>query len=224
MQISTYQNNSAAAQKAAQHRSRQGSAADDDDAWSGYGDTLELESHDYGPENSTQVDNDAFASPNPAPIESPQVANEFAAAEARLNERGRILEERQRMQARRPNLVNLQHLNGGYGASSYMGPGGYAGSGYPGSGYPGSGYAGSGYRPSPYGRHVGGYRPHASAVPAVMDASHAADGYNLAGTTAAGYPPPVDPTTGQPYPLDSWGNPILPPGAELDAYGNIIYP
>lgn len=212
MQIQSFGHKSAAS-PAARHTINR-PTDDDDDGWSSLADTLEIESHDLGTTESTkEVSNDAFASPA-------AIKNEFAAAKKRLRERQTVLDAQQRQLANRPNPVNLQHLQGHHtpygsyrGGSTYGSQPQTYGSGYH------SRTWNSGY-PAP---------PVAANPPPVINAADGVNsfsvtsGYDSNALGANGLPIPVDPSTGLPVQVDAWGNPILPAGAQVDEYNNIVY-
>jgi hypothetical protein len=212
MQIQSFANKSAAP-GAARHTSNRPSD-DDDDAWSSLADTLEIESHDLGTTEATkEVSNDAFASPA-------AIKNEFAAAKKRLRERQTVLDAQQRQLANRPNPVNLQHLQGHH--NPYGTYGGNTAYGSTPQTY-GTGYHSRTWNnayPTP---------PVAANPPAVINAADGVNsfsvsaGYDPNAVAANGMPVPLDPATGLPVQLDSWGNPILPAGAQVDEYNNIVY-
>ena len=161
----------------------------DDDPWSGYGDTLEMELNTATPAASSPPEAQATACAEP---------DEFAAACARLQQRGDALQQRQLLHAaRRPQPLQryFPHLEQGHGYG--LGPRGYA--------------PAQPYTPAP--RAVQ-YAPPAAAhqmpapVPAVLNIE----------------PDPLTapPALALPYEIDAWGNPILPEGMDLDAWGNLV--
>ncbi|MFN8612564.1 MAG: hypothetical protein U0931_33800 [Vulcanimicrobiota bacterium] len=176
----------------------------DDDPWSGYGDTLEMEL------NSTSQAAPATAVTPPTATASSgaeqvyvetvdasagfEQVDEFAAAGARLHQRSQDLHQQHVLRSARRQVSNyFPHLEQGYGY-------GLSGRGYAPTHY---------YTPAPAPVH---YTPqpghHATpAVPQVINME-------------------PDPLVGQPqalpYEIDAYGNPILPDGMELDAWGNLV--
>ncbi|MBX3166913.1 MAG: hypothetical protein KF760_05860 [Candidatus Eremiobacteraeota bacterium] len=154
----------------------------DDDPWSGYGDTLEME---LTPNATATVSRPVACEPR---------EDEFAAAEARLQQRGQDLHQQHlRRTARRqqqaphyfPHLE--QGMNYGHGLS-------------------GRGYAPTHYYTPPPPPPVRYTPPVQHSPPAVIQVE----------------PDPLDPAQTLPYEIDAYGNPILPDGMELDAWGNLV--
>jgi len=173
----------------------------DDDPWSGYGDTLEMELTPTAATTNTSAGEETYAPTAQATIDQPiayeEPENEFAAAAGRLHQRGHdLLQQHVRQTARRQNPVPhyFPHLEQNLGF----------------------GHGGRGYAPSPYYTPAPTqvrYTPpppppvhHAPAVPQVIQVE----------------PDPQTPPQGLPYEIDAYGNPILPEGMELDAWGNLV--
>lgn len=158
----------------------------DDDPWSGYGDTLEMElntSSQAAPATTTT----ASSGPQQTYVQTVDASavdqvDEFAAAGARLQQRGQDLHHQTLMRsARRQVPQYFPHLEQGFGY----------------------GVAGRGYAPShqPPPVHYAP-QPHHQAPPQVISMQ-------------------PDPQA-LPYEIDAYGNPILPDGMELDAWGNLV--
>jgi hypothetical protein len=182
----------------------------DDDPWSGYGDTLEMELNTAPAQAATTTTATATPTPTPAPatqtytqtVEASACADqvdEFAAAGARLQQRGQDLHQQHLRSPRRQVPQYFAHLEQGYGY-------GVAGRGYAPTHY---------YTPSPapvqyvpqYHHQPPHHVPPASSVPQVITME----------------PDPLAPQQpALPYEIDAYGNPILPEGMELDAWGNLI--
>ena len=166
----------------------------DDDPWSGYGDTLEMElntvptsAETYSPQEVQATSNDFVSSEEP---------DEFTAAHARLNQRGQNLHQQQlRQVAHRPQHPPqyFPHLEQGYGLSGR----GYAPTHY--------------YTPAPRPVQYNPPSPVHHVAPTVPQF------INIE-------PDPLAPQQPQalPYEIDPYGNPILPEGVELDPWGNLI--
>lgn len=159
----------------------------DDDPWSGYGDTLEMELTPRTT-NSSAVSAETYV-----PAVEPE--NEFAAAGARLQQRGQELHQQHVRQAARrqqpvphyfPHLEQNLGLGGrGYGPTQYYTP-----------------------APTPVRHTPPPSVPahHAPAAPQVIQVE----------------PDPQALPQTLPYEIDAYGNPILPEGMELDAWGNLV--
>ena len=160
----------------------------DDDPWSGYGDTLEMELTPAAATTTAEA-----TTSQPIACEEPE--NEFAAAAGRLHQRGHDLYQQQvRQTARRQNPVPhyFPHLEQNLGFGNGLSGRGYAPSHY--------------YTPAPtpvrYTPPAPAPVQQAPAVPQVIQVE-------------------PDPQT-LPYEIDAYGNPILPEGMELDAWGNLV--
>ena len=180
----------------------------DDDPWSGYGDTLEMELNTGTPTTSspeTFATQEIQATSNPflelAATTCPEFAqtdyaepDEFAAAGARLQQRGDALTQRQLQHAaRRPQQPQqyFPHLEQGYGY----------------------GLGGRAYAPTPH--YTPAPRPVQYAPPTPVHQVPTV--INIEANPLAA--PEVE---ALPYEIDAYGNPILPPGMELDPWGNLI--
>lgn len=163
----------------------------DDDPWSGYGDTLEME---LTPKTSSP------AAPPPQPVACQPVENEFAAAQARLQQRSQELHQQHlRRTARRQQQAPqyFPHLEQGMN----FGPG-LSGRGY----LPAQYYTPQPQAPVRYAPPVQPPAPAHHAPPAVIQVE----------------PDPAAAPQTLPYEIDAYGNPILPDGMELDAWGNLV--
>ena len=164
----------------------------DDDPWSGYGDTLEME---LTPKAAAAASEETYQPTAEQPIACAEPENDFAAACARLQQRGQDLHQQHvRQTARRQNPVPhyFPHLENG---QSF------------GHGLTGRGYAPSHiYAPAPTPvRHTPPPPAPVHQAPAVPQVIQ------------------VEPDPqGLPYEIDAYGNPILPEGMELDAWGNLV--
>jgi len=170
----------------------------DDDPWSGYGDTLEMELNTVTPTASspeTFAPQEVQASANE--LVGCDQPDEFAAANARLQQRGDALHQRHLQHvARRPQQPPqyFAHLEQGYGY-------GLSGRAYAPTHYYTPGPRQVQYAPPPV-HHV------PTPVPAIINLE----------------PDPLVTPEVQalPYEIDAYGNPILPEGMELDPWGNLI--
>lgn len=156
----------------------------EDDPWSGYQETLELESTPRTGESvSAQALDALFDS---------QVADEFAAAEARLQARGQQLHEQQlAQQAQRQRVQQLMNNH------------------FPHLQTPGVNY------------HAGTL-PMTRTTPALVGVATTPFSSPQPARNPVAAPLMEQPST-LPYELDAWGNPILPEGASLDYWGQIVY-
>lgn len=167
----------------------------DDDPWSGYGDTLEMQLTPTSstPSKETCAQSVGATVAQPVACEGPE--NEFAAAGARLQQREQDLQQQHlRLAARRhvpqyfPHLE--QNVNFGHGLT-------------------GRGYAPThNYTPSAPAVRYTPPTPaqHTPVVPQVIQVE----------------PDPLASPQTLPYEIDAYGNPILPDGMELDAWGNLV--
>ncbi len=160
----------------------------DDDPWSGYGDTLEME----------LTPKAAAPAAAPAPVACAPREDEFAAAQARLQQRSLELQQQHlRRNARRQQQAPqyFPHLEQGPNF---------------GNGLPGRGYAPVQYYPpqpaAPVRYTPPVQAPVHQAPPAVLPIE----------------PDPLAAPQTLPYEIDAYGNPILPDGMELDAWGNLV--
>ena len=163
----------------------------DDDPWSGYGDTLEMELNTVTPAAPQEVQSTATQSVNC------DETDEFAAAGARLQQRGDALHQRHLQHAaRRPQQPPqyFAHLEQGYGY----------------------GLSGRGYAPTHY--YTPASRPVQYAPPAPVHAVPT----SVPAVINMEPDPLVSPEAQTlPYEIDAYGNPILPEGMELDPWGNL---
>jgi hypothetical protein len=159
----------------------------DEDPWSGYVDTLEIEIASDETEAATaQVSPESFFSNGAAD-------DDFAAAQARLDQRGQLLQQQQMLNLQRSASQQqhfFPHLNG----------------------QPGTNYGSSYYQPP-----AGGVPRQTAPL------THTAIAQAAAPASLTQADPFQQPEPGLPYEIDAWGNPILPENAELDAFGNLFY-
>ena len=166
----------------------------DDDPWSGYGHALEMDLTPGATSVAVAESQETFL-PTPA-AECPPLVDEFAAAGARLQQRGQDLHQ-QHLQRNARRQAHSQH----YFPHLDQNVGGY-----------GHGLTGRGYAPSNY---VAPAPTPVRYTPPTTPVHHAPPP-----------PPPVAPVEeappALPYDIDAYGNPILPEGMELDAWGNLV--
>lgn len=165
----------------------------DDDPWSGYGDALEM---DLTPRATPAA---AESQETYVPAARQPVEDEFAAAGARLQQRGQDLHQQQVQRTARRQARNghyFPHLDQGFN-------------------YGGHGLTGRGYAPSQY-------TPPAP-TPVRYTPPPAAPTHHQAPAAPPPAPAPVEEAPpALPYDIDAYGNPILPDGMELDAWGNLV--
>ena len=169
---------------------RQYSAGDseevDDDPWSGYQDTLELDAAPDGLDSP----------PSQAAVSAVCCQDDFAAAQARLEQRGQALQQQtlRQMQQRSAQPNFFPHLQG-QGVNSNAG--------------------------RVYGNQSGYYQARVpvtagpTARPPIVPVQAPIDPDPVERA--------VQPTQSLPYEIDAWGNPVLPENAELDVYGNMFF-
>lgn len=182
----------------------------DDDPWSGYGDTLEMELNTAptqpAAEPTTATATTTTASPATQTYTQTVDASggfedEFAAAGARLQQRGQDLHQQHlQRSARRQVPQYFAHLEQGYGY-------GVAGRGYAPTHYYTPAPAPIQYAPHHQPHHHSPSTPPPATVPQVI---------TMEPDPLAPQPPAL------PYEIDAYGNPILPEGMELDAWGNLV--
>ncbi|MBT9584760.1 hypothetical protein IV102_15560 [bacterium] len=149
----------------------------DEDPWSGYQDTLELD-----------------AAPS---LQAPVcLQDDFAAAQARLEQRGQALQQQsaRQMQQRSAQPNYFPHLQG-QGVNSNAG--------------------------RVYGSQPGYYQPRVPVIPSPTARPSIAP--VQARIDPDPVDQGVQPTQSLPYEIDAWGNPILPENAELDVFGNMFF-
>lgn len=161
----------------------------DDDPWSGYGDTLEME---LTPKAATPP-------VEPQPVACAPREDEFAAAQARLEQRGMDLHQQHvRRTARRQQQAPhyFPHLEQGM---NY-----------------GHGLSGRGYAPTHY------YTPQPPAPVRYATPVQPAPVHHAPPAVIQMEPDPLVAPQTLPYEIDAYGNPILPDGMELDTWGNLV--
>lgn len=166
----------------------------DDDPWSGYQDTLELESTPGGSEAPAAAVDTMFSN---------DAVDDFAAAQARLQSRGQALQRQNLQEARQRSLRQPRYF--AHLEQHRLGPNFNQGRVY-------------GAQPGYYQNSLNEYhrgRPvtQTAATPAVPDTEPVMSDSQVAQANQNQLP----------YEIDAWGNPVLPENAELDAFGNMYY-
>lgn len=172
----------------------------DDDPWSGYQDTLELEITAGGATEAAPASVEAMFSND--------AVDEFAAAKARLKSRGKALQQQSIRDAQQRSLHQPRYF-------AHLEQHRHLGNHNAGRVY--------GVQPGYYQNSLNDYhrgRPvtqQTVTTPALEAVQHQPEPVMSDSQVAQANQPQL------PYEIDAWGNPILPENAELDAFGNMYY-